>query len=605
MTWQRVSRATWDLAPNITRSVEAVHRLDNLGAVVAHTAYGTSREGFDAEWRQVALLTFTGDLISRVELFDEADLDAALARFDELHTQAPRLENAASEAAERFFAYLGAQNWAAMADILADDRCRDDRRRAVNAGLWAGRDVVIAELRETTDFGVLIGISELIATRGQRLVLGRVRWSASDQGAEAFQSEALCITEVEGDGQIAAIVMFDPDDLEGAIAQLDARYLAGDAAAHTEIWSVITRTYAAFNRHELPPTTPDWVNIDHRRGIAFAPGDATAYIRASQDPQGSIYVETVHRLSNLGAVFMWAGHGTSQEGFEAEWRGINVATVEGDRINRGEIFDEADLDAALARFDELQQQAPRLENAASRVYEHYKTCFAQRDWAAMARILDKDIFTNDRRRVVNAGVLQGRDVVLADMRALAEVGANITSAVVCSLAGSTCSSVLCASGGKTSGLGSSFGEVAQHHRDRRRRPDHGGGIVFDPDDIDAAFEELDARYLAGEAAAHARHVVGHRRAYAAFNRHELPATTPDSWSASTIGRLLAIEPGDLSAYIRAVWDSTPDVQHLHRGRASAERPRSRRHPTCQHGTSHEGFDAEWRMIDVSHGRRRL
>ena len=46
-------------------------------------------------------------------------------------------------------------------------------------------------------------------------------------------------------------------------------------------------------------------------------------------------------------------------------------TVEGDLINRGELFDEADLDAALARFDELSRPAPRLENAASRVYERY------------------------------------------------------------------------------------------------------------------------------------------------------------------------------------------------------------------------------------------
>ena len=46
--------------------------------------------------------------------------------------------------------------------------------------------------------------------------------------------------------------------------------------------------------------------------------------------------------------------GTSQEGFDAEWRVIDILTVEGDSINRCEIFDEADLDAALARFDELQ-----------------------------------------------------------------------------------------------------------------------------------------------------------------------------------------------------------------------------------------------------------
>ena len=52
-------RATWDVAPDITRSIEAVHRLGNFGAVVTHTARGTSQEGFDAEWRLVALAMFT------------------------------------------------------------------------------------------------------------------------------------------------------------------------------------------------------------------------------------------------------------------------------------------------------------------------------------------------------------------------------------------------------------------------------------------------------------------------------------------------------------------------------------------------------------------
>ncbi len=46
---------------------------------------------------------------------------------------------------------------------------------------------------------------------------------------------------------------------------------------------------------------------------------------------------------------------------------INLLTVEGDLINRCELFDEADLDAALARFDELSRPAPQLENAASQV----------------------------------------------------------------------------------------------------------------------------------------------------------------------------------------------------------------------------------------------
>ena len=58
------------------------------------------------------------------------------------------------------------------------------------------------------------------------------------------------------------MVAFDPDDIDAAFAELDARYLAGEAAAHAHTWSVIAGSYAAFNRRELPATTPDWV--EHR-----------------------------------------------------------------------------------------------------------------------------------------------------------------------------------------------------------------------------------------------------------------------------------------------------------------------------------------------------
>ena len=93
----------------------------------------------------IELLTVEGDLINRVEFFDEADLDAALARFDELSQPAPRLENAASQACERFQAFFAARDWDAMAEMLADDTATDDRRPVVNAGIRHGRDAVIAD----------------------------------------------------------------------------------------------------------------------------------------------------------------------------------------------------------------------------------------------------------------------------------------------------------------------------------------------------------------------------------------------------------------------------------------------------------------------------
>ena len=125
---------------------------------------------------------------------------------------------------------------------------------------------------------------------------------------DEFDAEMLSIVEIDADKRIAARVLFDLDDIDAAFEELDARYLAGEAAAHAHTWSVIAQAFAAFNRRELPASTPDWVNIDHRRARAFAPGDLTAYIRATWDlaPDINAYIEAVHRLSNLGAVFTQA-----------------------------------------------------------------------------------------------------------------------------------------------------------------------------------------------------------------------------------------------------------------------------------------------------------
>ena len=232
---------------------------------------------------------------------------------------------------------------------------------------------------------------------------------------------------------IAAVVVFDTNDIDAAFEELDARYLVGEAASYAHTWSVIAGAYAAFNRHELFATTPDWANIDHRRGIGFAPGEMIPYLRASWDvtPDITINIEAVHRLSDVGAVVTHATHGSSQEGFDAEWRVITLLTVKGDLINRCERFDEADLDDALAKFEQLCQPTRRLENAATRWLERYLPHFAARDWVAMAEMLADDICLDDRRRIINAGVVHGRDVEIASVRAIAEAGVeNITSTTI-------------------------------------------------------------------------------------------------------------------------------------------------------------------------------
>ena len=69
---------------------------------------------------------------------------------------------------------------------------------------------------------------------------------------------------------------------------------------------------------------------------------------------------------------------------------IQLLTVEGDKGSHCEIFDEADLDAAIARFDELTRPAPQLENEASRVLVRVWTDLAVQDWAALAEKMADD-----------------------------------------------------------------------------------------------------------------------------------------------------------------------------------------------------------------------
>ena len=111
----------------------------------------------------------------------------------------------------------------------------------------------------------------------------RGRFSNRDHGPEAFLTELLGVVEIDEDERIVALVSFDPDDIDAAYAELDARYLAGEAADHARAWSVITGTYAAVNQRQLPPMTPDFVFIDHLPLQRIEADDLTALIRAMRD----------------------------------------------------------------------------------------------------------------------------------------------------------------------------------------------------------------------------------------------------------------------------------------------------------------------------------
>ena len=180
-----------------------------------------------------------------------------------------------------------------MAETLADDFSSDDRRRVVGAGVRHGRDVQIEAMRATAD----------VSAHERDVDPWRPAGSASSSRVPLLGPRSrdprhssprlLVIVEINADERIVALVSFDLDDFEAAIAELDARYLAGEAAAHAHTWSVIARRLRGAQPARASATTPDFVSIDHRRGAAFAPGDVIEYLRAGFDLDQDI--QNLHR----------------------------------------------------------------------------------------------------------------------------------------------------------------------------------------------------------------------------------------------------------------------------------------------------------------------
>ncbi|CRZ16617.1 BTAD domain-containing putative transcriptional regulator [Mycolicibacterium neworleansense] len=588
----RYIQAAWEDSPDTKIYIAVVCRLCDYGAVVIHVAFGTSQDGFEAEWRDLHVLMVAGDTVCRSELFNESDLEAALIRFDELSRPGHRLENAASRATDRFLERFAARDWDAMAKSVTEDISFDDRRRVINADLQIGRESFIENFRIAADLGATQSPTA-IATRGERIILARARFSLGGGAPEEFGLELLHVIEIDSDNRIAATVTFDPDDFDAAIAELDTRYLAGEAANYAHAWAVIARNVAAFNRREQLMTTQDWATIDHRRATAFEPGDITPYIHATWKvaPDINLYIETAHRLRDSGALFTQVLKGTSHAGFDAEWRDVVILTVDGEQLSSLEVFDEADLDAALTRFDELNRPEQQLENAASRVYDRIFDYFASRDWAAMAEVMAEDVRDDDRRRVANAGIRHGRDAMIANMRTGADLGArSITSTVIATRGNCLALRHLRFSGHGPEAFHAELFGIAEIDRDQRVVV----VVQFDIDDLDAAFDELDARYLDGEAAPYARVWSAIVAGYAALNRHEMPPATPGFVNIDH-RPAVAFAPGDLLPYLQASWDLSPDLK-IHIETAHRLTTLGAVITQAASGSSREGFDAEWRQI---------
>jgi hypothetical protein len=516
------AHAAWSTTPDVKAYVEAVHQLSNLGAVITCVTLGTSREGFAAEWRDIHLMTIEGDLAKRLELFDEGDLDAALARFEEFERPVRQLNNEACRTSERFVRSFATGDWDGLADTVARDFILDDRRRVVGAGVRHGRDAEIEDLRAFTEVGLTNVAFTVLAIRGERLVLSRSSLRSGVRESDEVHTDMLSLAEVDTDSRMSAAVLFDPDDIDSAFEELNIRYLAGEAAPHADVWSDVVRLCMEFNHREIPSATTEFVSIDHRRGTAFAPGELTEYLLATWDlsSKTALYIEEVHRLTHLGAVVTLAGKATSRDGFAAEWRVVNLFTFEGHLLSRVEIFDDFDIDVALANFDELSVPASLQENAVTAVLARVVDAFNRRDIDSYLALFCDDGRYEDRRKGLrDVGPIKpdyARAIIL-------EAGTGWQEEIECIAVRGThlllCRAIFRDHGEADRPIAVEALVLAEVT---------GGGLIsafvtFDPDDIDAALAELTARWIASGEVEHPDVIEAMGRLFDASNRHDWDA----------------------------------------------------------------------------------
>ena len=222
-----MSVPTWDLAQDGSTYVEAVHRLNNLGAVVTHVTWKLTRASTPSGGKSsFSRSKVTSQPLRVVRRGRPRRRGHEVRSAKPAGTAAGEHRNACIRA---LYSYVAVGDWHAVAQITADNVSVNDRRRVVNAEVLHGRDADIEDAQATADVGFTMTMVGAIATRGERLALLRVRVSGRDP--EAIRNDALDVVEIDADERIVGDVVFDLEDFDSAIAELDARYIVGEAAA--------------------------------------------------------------------------------------------------------------------------------------------------------------------------------------------------------------------------------------------------------------------------------------------------------------------------------------------------------------------------------------
>ncbi len=480
-------------------------------------------DGGAVDWLFFTVSIWSADgRVQRMETFDEEHRGAALARFDELSrvSRSPRIENAATRAVARFAELVSAGRSEDTRGLFTDDHTWVDRRRTVSGAATNGFDEMIASgVRAFAEVGFTSFAVETIAVRGDRLTLYR----SASRTADGREVAVLAITELDSSGRSPFAAWFDPDDLRTAIAELDARYLAGEGAEHAEVVVACVASFMAMNDHDFEAMqtllSPDYVYVDH---LSIGPGalDRDSFIEWQRSYADVEYDMIAQDMAVRGRAAMATAlnRALDAQGGVVEWAFYLIAVVGPDgTIERTESFAADDRAAAYARFDELgamrvRSGPPPIENAATRVFDEIVALATSRRFDEFASVVATDFERVDHRTGVSADLVRGPDAWAKAFRSTIESGLDRLAVESLAVRGERLALDRLVF---TSAAGDEVPMLAVIE------VNESGHLCFaswhDETALDPALAELDTRYIAGEGAEHAselRNVAAWMRATA-------------------------------------------------------------------------------------------
>jgi hypothetical protein len=537
--WRRHWRGQAELAAGFSRRDDDILAFAPAVNVTRHTYVGTNRE-LGGPFENVILTVNMFDaegLYERVEVFEPDQEAAALARFDDLIGGArtpPREErfaNASTRLMERFVRATAARDWQSLADLFAPSLRFDDRRPLLRIEL--PQESFLEQHRTLFDAPNARWATTSIATRGERLLLARLLFEGDvEGGGGALEIDHLSILEVGDDGRWSAVVLFEPNDLDAAYAELDARYETAEAAAYLPCWKSMQGFVRAVERRDwdaiIALCAASLVEYDHRSlAVIGTTRGAEAWaenFRTLADLSPDTIYRVDHFRSAAGGYYVHGGwHGTREGGaYEIP---LNAVIELDDRglIVRADIYDDDGVEAALARFAELAvaTASPHpFANAATRGFDRGLAALGERDWQGFAALFAKNARVYDR---TSTGRYEADGPTwLAAFREMIEMTSGAPTPRVLATRGERLML------GRALWRGAA-GDVGPSEVDWLliievdERGDHHAIVAFNPSDLDAAYRELEARYEAGEAAEHRPVFSEYQRAVAARDWDALAA----------------------------------------------------------------------------------